>query len=292
MDFALTAEQEELKKLAQKAFAGKDVVVEAERAGLFDAADLGFVELCVVLEQLGRAGRPQPLEAAFLGALMAKRPAVWCDGDLRIERSRVNGVLDGVAFTDRPLVVAAAGQLFLVDPKAAQRVPQQPTDESALWQLTFKEAEVAEPIGPDTWAQHRTVGLCAVELGIAQAQLQMTAEHVMRRQQFGKPIGLFQAVAQRCGDMWVDVESMRLTTWRAAWLLGQGRDAAREAHSAAFFAADAGQRVANGAQHLHAGIGFDRAYPLHRYFLAAKQLELSLGGANRRLAQLGAMFGS
>src|SRR3954471_8700390 len=98
MDFALTAVEEELKKLAQKAFAGKDVLVEAERAGLFDIGEVGFVELCVVLEQLGRAGRPRPLDAIFLGTLMAKRPAVWCDGHLSIERSRVDGVIDGVPF--------------------------------------------------------------------------------------------------------------------------------------------------------------------------------------------------
>jgi hypothetical protein len=296
MDFALTAEQEDLKKLAQKAFAGKDVLVEAERAGLLETAELGFIELCVVLEQLGRAGRPQALEAALLGALMSRRGGltVWCGGEVSIERGRVDGVLDGVPFADRAqrLVVSAGGQLHLVDPSAAKRVPQQATDETALWQLTFDRAEVAEPVGPDVYAQQRTVALCAVELGLAQAQLQMTAEHVMRRQQFGKPIGLFQAVAQRCGDMWVDVESMRATTWRAAWLLGQGRDAAREACSAAFFACDAGQRVANAAQHLHAGIGFDRAYPLYRYYLAAKQIELLLGGSNRRLAQLGAQLAS
>jgi hypothetical protein len=301
MDFIFSTEQEELRKLAQKAFAGKDVVVEVERAGLLEVSELGFVELCIVLAELGRAGRPQPLEAAFIGGLAAQRSGffVWCDGELSVERDRdgyvLCGVLQGVPLVERAarLVVSGGSHLYLVDPHHATRVPQLPTDETALSQLTFDAARVPEGDRlrrDDRIVQQRTVALCAVELGLAQAQLRMTAEHVMRRQQFGKPIGLFQAVAQRCADMWVDVESMRLSTWHAAWLLGAGRDAARESHAAAFFAAEAGQRVANAAQHLHAGIGFDRAYPLHRYFLAAKQMELLLGGANRRLAELGVLL--
>jgi alkylation response protein AidB-like acyl-CoA dehydrogenase len=57
---------------------------------------------------------------------------------------------------------------------------------------------------------------------------------------------------------------------------------------AKFFAADAGQRVVHAAQHIHGGTGVDRDYPLHRYFLLAKQLELSLGGATAQLLRLGA----
>ncbi len=45
--------------------------------------------------------------------------------------------------------------------------------------------------------------------------------------------------------------------------------------------------MAAAAQHLHAGIGFDRSYPLYRYFLAAKRVELELGGATQQLARLG-----
>ena len=56
---------------------------------------------------------------------------------------------------------------------------------------------------------------------------------------------------------------------------------------AKFWAADGGQRVVHAAQHLHGGIGVDRDYPLHRYFLWAKQLELTLGGATASLLRLG-----
>jgi alkylation response protein AidB-like acyl-CoA dehydrogenase len=143
------------------------------------------------------------------------------------------------------------------------------------------------------WIVERaTVGACAVELGIAQRQLEMTAEHVVRRKQFGKPIGAFQAVAQRAADMYIDVEALRLVTWQAASWIDDGARSPVEKSTAvataAYWASEAGARVAAAAQHLHGGIGFDRGYPLYRYFLAAKRLELELGGANRALARLGA----
>jgi alkylation response protein AidB-like acyl-CoA dehydrogenase len=320
MDFALSPDQEELRKLAQKAFA-RDPLIEARRAGLFDVpVEMGFVDLCVVLAELGRAAHPVPLEAAFLGALavarlgtpeqkrkyLAQGLILATQTVLRAERDgngyRLSGILDAVPLLDEAARLMVAAQLpsgvalFLLDPKHAVRAPQLSTDELPRHQLTLDHAPVAEsdlipPTLPVEWIRQReSVALAAVELGVVEAQLKMTAEHVMRRQQFGKPIGLFQAVAQRVGDMWVDVESLRLITWRAAWLLSNDQPAAREAHAAAFFAAEVGQRVANASQHLHAGIGFDRAYPLYRYFLAAKQIELQLGGANQRLAQLGSLM--
>jgi alkylation response protein AidB-like acyl-CoA dehydrogenase len=60
--------------------------------------------------------------------------------------------------------------------------------------------------------------------------------------------------------------------------------------AAKFWAAEGGQRVVHAAQHIHGGVGVDRSYPLHRYFLAAKQLELTLGGATRSLVRLGSIM--
>jgi alkylation response protein AidB-like acyl-CoA dehydrogenase len=59
---------------------------------------------------------------------------------------------------------------------------------------------------------------------------------------------------------------------------------------AKIWAAEAGQRVVHTAQHIHGGIGVDREYPLHRYFLYAKQLELTLGGSTQQLRRLGRML--
>ena len=59
---------------------------------------------------------------------------------------------------------------------------------------------------------------------------------------------------------------------------------------AKFWAADGGQRVVHAAQHIHGGIGVDRTYPLHRFFLNAKQYELTLGGATQSLLRLGSLM--
>jgi alkylation response protein AidB-like acyl-CoA dehydrogenase len=74
---------------------------------------------------------------------------------------------------------------------------------------------------------------------------------------------------------------------QAAWRIAAGAPADREVAVAKFWAAEGGQRVARASAHLHGGIGVDRDYPLHRYFLLSKQLELTLGGANRQLVAIG-----
>jgi 3-oxocholest-4-en-26-oyl-CoA dehydrogenase beta subunit len=134
------------------------------------------------------------------------------------------------------------------------------------------------------------VGLCAIQLGVAERALRLAASYTTQREQFGRPIGSFQAVQQRMADAYIDVEAIRWTMWQAAWLLGQGRPAAREAGIAKFWAAEAGARVAATAQQVHGGIGIDTTYPLFRYFLWAKHHELTLGPASAQLARLGAGY--
>jgi alkylation response protein AidB-like acyl-CoA dehydrogenase len=73
-------------------------------------------------------------------------------------------------------------------------------------------------------------------------------------------------------------------------LLAVGRDADREAAIAKFWASEAGARVTATAQQVHGGIGIDITYPLSRYFLWAKQIELNLGSAPQQLARLGSTY--
>jgi alkylation response protein AidB-like acyl-CoA dehydrogenase len=133
-----------------------------------------------------------------------------------------------------------------------------------------------------------TVGLCAVQAGVIERALEMTAEHARNRVQFGRPIGSFQAVAQRLADAYIDLEAARLTMWQAAWLLGCGREADVAVATAKFWAAEAGHRVAHTAVHVHGGTGIDVSYPVHRYFTAATQNEFALGGATAQLRRIGA----
>ena len=137
-----------------------------------------------------------------------------------------------------------------------------------------------------------TVGLCALQLGVVERALELTSEYAKNRVQFGKPIGSFQAVAQRLADAYIDVEAVRLTMWQAAWRLANGLPCGTEIATAKFWAADAGHRVAHTAVHVHGGVGIDLDYPLHRYFTAAKRCEFALGGATAQLRHIGAALAS
>jgi acyl-CoA dehydrogenase len=133
-----------------------------------------------------------------------------------------------------------------------------------------------------------TVGLCALQLGVVERALELTSEYAQSRVQFGRPIGSFQAVAQRLADAYIDVEAVRHTMWQAAWRLSAGLPCDTAVATAKFWAADAGHRIAHTAVHVHGGVGIDTSYPLHRYFVAAKHHEFALGGATAQLRRIGA----
>jgi len=142
----------------------------------------------------------------------------------------------------------------------------------------------------DAITEGATTALCIEEAGACAAALELTAEYTKTRVQFDKPIATFQAVGQRAADAYVDTEAIRLTAWQAASRLAAGLPAASEVAVAKYWAAEGGQRVVHAASHLHGGVGVDRDYPLHRYFLLTRQIELTLGGANESLRRLGRML--
>ncbi len=204
---------------------------------------------------------------------------------------------------DRVVVPASAEGalgLFLLDPRAGgvEATRQIVTSGEIAMLLELDGAAVPEDdvlvepgSDPDAiaWLHDRAlVGLCALQVGICERALQLTAGYLSEREQFGRPLATFQAVQQRVADSYIDVEAMRWTLWEAAWRLDEGLPATQEVAVAKFWAAEGGHRVLAAAQHLHGGIGVDLEYPLHRYTLRGKQVELALGGANRHLARLGA----
>ena len=132
-----------------------------------------------------------------------------------------------------------------------------------------------------------SAALCVLEAGACATALSLTGEYTKTRIQFDKPIATFQAVGQRAADAYVDTEAIRLTAWQAASRLSAGLPASSEVAVAKFWAAEGGQRVVHAAAHLHGGVGVDRDYPLHRFFLLTRQIELTLGGANESLRRLG-----
>jgi len=127
---------------------------------------------------------------------------------------------------------------------------------------------------------------CAEMVGMAQQEMEMTAEHTKNRVQFDRPIGTFQAVQHRLADMFIDVNGVRWTTYQAVWRLSQGLPADREVAIAKAFANIACQRVAFSAQQLHGGLGVDKDYDLHFYFRRAKAFALTLGSTPFHLKTL------
>jgi 3-oxocholest-4-en-26-oyl-CoA dehydrogenase beta subunit len=133
-----------------------------------------------------------------------------------------------------------------------------------------------------------TIGLCALQVGVCEAALRQTAAYLNTRHQFGRPLSTFQGTMLRAADAAIDIEAMRVTWQNAAWRFDTGRDAAEAARVAKWQASERGQRTVHATQHLHGGMGADITYPIHRYFLWGKQIELTLGGPSAQLARLGA----
>jgi len=192
--------------------------------------------------------------------------------------------------------------LFVVDPAApgVDLRPQHATSgqveaEMELSGVAVSGADVLATGDAGTAAlewllQRATAALCVQQAGACQAALKLTAAYTSQRTQFDKPIATFQAVGQRAADAYIDTEAVRLTAWQAAWRLDRELPAAAEVAVAKFWADDGAQRVVHACQHLHGGVGVDRDYPLHRYYLLTKHLSLTLGGATTSLLRLGELL--
>jgi 3-oxocholest-4-en-26-oyl-CoA dehydrogenase beta subunit len=138
------------------------------------------------------------------------------------------------------------------------------------------------------WMLNRAwTGLCALQVGVTEAAVAQTATYLNTREQFGRPLSTFQGTMLRAADAAIDTEAIRVTLWQAAWRLDNGLDADLAVTVASWFAAESGQRAVFATQHLHGGMGADISYPIHRYFLWGKQIELMLGPPSSQLARLG-----
>jgi len=150
--------------------------------------------------------------------------------------------------------------------------PAQRVGEAAMVALTVERA---------------TAGLAALQAGMLDAAVALSATYTSEREQFGRPIATFQAVSQRVASAFIDAECAGLTSLEASWRLHEGLPASNEVAIAKWWAAEAGHRVLHAAQHVHGGVGVDREYPLHRYLLRTKQVEFCLGSAADHLGGLG-----
>lgn len=187
--------------------------------------------------------------------------------------------------------------VFLVEPgdEGVTVTAQRFSDGDAVARVELSGVAVssARQVGPaDGSAAERLRHLlllagAAEQLGITEGALALTASYAKTREQFGRPIGTFQAVSQRLADGYIDTLGQRLTLWQAAWRLDAGLPAATEVAIAKLWAADAGHRIAHTAVHVHGGVGIDLDGEVHRYFTSAKRFEFLHGGATEQALHIG-----
>ena len=348
MDFSFTSDQQDLRDLAAKILSDATTLERVKRvladddgfdrdlwsalaeAGIIGislpesvgGAGLGFIETCIVLEEVGRTAALIPA----LAVMGLAAPALVEFG----ATDALAGVADGTriltaAFTEavgdpttpstsaaggkltgekvcvpagllaERIVVSASDGLYLVDPSSSGvTVEREDTMLGApMARLVLRDAEATKLAGPEglAWVlEHAQTATAVTMSGAAASALDLTSTYVKERKQFGRAIGTFQAVSQRAADTYINKEAIKLTSWQAAWRLDTRKSAATQVATAKYWAAQGGQDVVLAAHHLHGGVGVDRDYPLYRSFLLAKQMELDLGSETPTLMHLGALI--
>ena len=280
---------------------------------------LGTVEAAVLLEQTGAHLAPVPLlqQLAAL-AVLADGPwgerllsgeAVACVARAPLERAgdgSVSGRPEPVIYGARAdvLVAPAGDELVVVDLAGVARSPEPAMDQTReLAWIELDAAPAATVGGSDEAAAHLDRGAVfhsAEMLGTAEAVMNLAVEYAKVREQFGRPIGSFQAVKHRCADMLVDVEGMRSAVYHAAWALGAaiaGAPAAAAiagaptaAATAKIWCSDAAVRVAESALQVHGGIGFTWEADVHLYLKRAQLDGVAFGDARHHRARLAAIL--
>ncbi len=271
---------------------------------------LGPVEVAVLLEQTGAHLAPVPLAQQLIGlAVLADGPwgerllsgeAVAGVARTPLERAgdgSVSGRPEPVIYGARAdvLVVPAGDELVAVDLARIARSPEPAMDQTRELAWIDLDGAPAVTVGAaEEVAAHLDRGAVfhsAEMLGAAEAVMSLAVEYANVREQFGRPIGSFQAVKHRCADMLVDVEGMRSAVYHAAWALGTGgTEAAETATVAKIWCSDAAVRVAESALQVHGGIGFTWEADVHLHLKRAQLDQVSFGDARHHRARLAAIL--
>jgi len=300
-------------KLTDQGYTG--IIFPEEYGGV----GLGKVELMLLMEEAGRALLPGPffstvvlagsvLDAVATPAHKTKYLAPICRGEVRatvaileasanwnlrdIQLRATHGKLTGKKFfvsdagiADFLIVVARDG-VFVVNSKARglKISPMSGMDLTRkLFVVEFSNTP-AEQISTSSGLAHAfdiaTAALAAELVGGMQRTLDITVEYAKTRKQFGKPIGMFQAVQHQCADMYLETESSRSAVYYAGWALEENSpDAATAVSIAKMYASDAARTVGNRGIQIHGGMGFTWENDVHLYYRRAKASETAFGDA-------------
>jgi 3-oxo-4-pregnene-20-carboxyl-CoA dehydrogenase alpha subunit len=219
-------------------------------------------------------------------------PAVTVTGDT------VSGTKVGVPYCEQAAHVlvpvtfaspAGGTGVVIIDPTAAgASVTRTPSASGAPeYTLLLDRVQVEHVLGAaDCLAdlsQLAVAGACCLADGALSAALALTRNHVASRQQFGRPLATFQAVAQQIADVYISSRTLHLATLSACWLLDTGRDAGGDLAVAGYWCAHEAPRSVRTCHHLHGGTGMDVSYPLHHFSALISDLVRFLGGADYQL---------
>jgi alkylation response protein AidB-like acyl-CoA dehydrogenase len=273
------------KRLAETGVLGLTVPEEHGGAGMDVTASLP------VFVETGRAALPEPVVETLAGAALLASAG----GDLAAEwLPRIVAGDAVIAIADGPDALTMAGvwaDLFLLAsgtdlhalPRDAVEVRAAPAlDRGAGLAVVSWEADPATIVVGDDRAAFDTavVGVAAQLVGLAQAMLDMSVRYALQREQFGKPIGAFQAVKHQLADVYVDNAFALPVVHRAAWsvahaLPSRARDVSHAKHAATL----AAERAARTALQVHAGIGYTFEHDLHIWMKRAWTLASMWGDA-------------
>jgi alkylation response protein AidB-like acyl-CoA dehydrogenase len=294
MDFTLNDVQQELKQQARAWLAERypldrdwdredDRWRELAELGWLDVAEaeLGFVEEVLLLEELGYVGYPGPYLATVgfaLPWLSDEQRARVAAGEERWS-VEVDGLVPWLGSVD--FVVADGGTAYPADGEDEASVdPSRP-----LGRLDRRDGT---PLAGRRNLPRARTASAAEALGVAQRALDLGVGHATTRQQFGKAIGVYQAVSHALANTYTDVELARSLVYWAAWCVAEEDEQAPLAAAAAkAFATETAVLACERSIQVHGGVGFTWEHPLHRFYKRALWLE----GFGRRPAELRAEVG-
>jgi alkylation response protein AidB-like acyl-CoA dehydrogenase len=265
----------------------------------------GLLELSLVIEELGYALAPATFFGnAAAGLLVAasqhdKHRERWLPGIASGERRAAFGQLQrdgtGLALDAEGAAIAVLmndGDAVVVDPVPAGLEVADGID------LTRRMHRVDTTSGEPLHVERPGAADCveiliAAELvGVAQHAMELAVEHAKQRQQFGRPIGAYQAVSHRCADMLVLVESARSAVLSAAWTADHEPLGLPFAASVAKVAAvNAAWHVAGSALQVHGGMGFTWEHPIHLFLRRAAASSRLLRSADQHLDRVASLTG-
>jgi alkylation response protein AidB-like acyl-CoA dehydrogenase len=242
---------------------------------------LGMVESVVVFEELGRALVPGPLVAQALsaGIIDGAIDGTSVVGSVRRPPSGFPAVIPHLGALSSLVVVGEDG-LSVVDPSSLDAKPAARALDplTPIW-VVEGELPVGEPLGgagaAEGWSYGENLLSAALCVGIAAATLEMAVAYSKDREQFGRPVGSFQAIKHICADMLVRSELARVAVQAAAVVADDPEtgDPIRSAAGATLLGIEAAVENSRKCIQVHGGVGFTWELPVHLYLMRARVLE-------------------